>query len=218
MENSIIGNQVGCNIRFDRRRKASLEYTKFLDVEDPKVSDGLSVGVDLRLPKTNQKFVDEFCKLNNLQVRAETKFEWVIENSLKKTIAYINKEEDVLPDGKVLTLFENCNIPTGIGVNIPYGFYLELKSRSSNHKNKFSLEPGTIDEDYTNGFGFQIKFHKNVSQISFTKDERIGQIILHQGILVGNMIEISQNDWEKDPAIIKKKETRSGGFGSTGKV
>lgn len=198
------------------RRNFNLRYCKFLDVNSPKISNGLSVGVDLYLPRFNEKFFEAFCKVNANEDEGIS-FEMIKEGN------YINIREKsfgldwIMYDTKIenLVVCHNCTIPSGIGIDIPAGYFMDLRPRSGCHKNEYTLILGTIDEDYTYGFGFQILLYDKF--VVFEKDIRIGQFLLIKGELINNMTEIPESEWNNDAVIMKKRETRTGGFGSTGK-
>lgn len=99
-------------------------------------------------------------------------------------------------------------VNTGLGVEIPMGNEIQVRSRSGhalNH-NLFVLNsPGTIDSDYRN----EIKVILcNASNVNFTikTGDRIAQ---------GVLCPVKEAEWEE---IEELKETeRTGGFGSTNK-
>lgn len=200
----------------NQRKNQHLRYCKFLDVNNPKLSDGLSVGVDLYLPRFNYAFFEAFKKVNDnpeksrdFRFSSSSRYEYIIENNTSANwLIY-----DILLER--LTICHNCTIPSGIGIDIPRGYFMDLRPRSGCHKDDYTLILGTIDEDYTYGFGFQILLYDKC--ISFDKDIRIGQFLLIQGSLIDSMIEIDEDIWNNDKIIEHKRIMRKGGFGSTGK-
>lgn len=198
------------------RQNFNLRYCKFLDVKSPKLSDGLSVGVDLYLPRFNEKFFEAFNKVNTnedegicFELINEGRYKRIFEKSFRQDWIIYDTETDVI------VICHNCTIPSGVGIDIPMSYFMDLRPRSGCHKNNYTLILGTIDEDYTYGFGFQVLLYDKF--VSFEKDTRIGQFLLIKGELVENMTEVNESDWNNDEVILKKRETRTGGFGSTGK-
>lgn len=198
------------------RSNFNLRYCKLLDVNSPKISNGLSVGVDLYLPRFDKNFFLVFKKINDNSDK-NREFEFVI-NERYQYIREKNTQDNwIVYDNNLerMTICKNCTIPSGIAIDIPYPYFMDLRPRSGCHKDDYTLILGTIDEDYTYGFGFQILLYDKC--ITFEKDTRIGQFLLHQSELIDSMIEINESDWNNDEIILKKRETRTGGFGSTGK-
>ena len=103
---------------------------------------------------------------------------------------------------------------TGIAIQIPQGYYADLRPRSSISKYDLVLANsiGTIDSDYTGEliFKFKLMQRHNSSGLQFRKEyeigDRIGQII----IMPYPKIEFVEVDELDDT------ERGNGGFGSSG--
>ena len=98
-------------------------------------------------------------------------------------------------------------LPTNIIVEIPKGYMLEIKDRSSTLKKKGLLvTTGYIDNDY-HGEQDEILlqvYNLSDNDVKVEKGERIGQ---------GAFVKVDIGEWEE---VDKMKEESRGGFGSTG--
>jgi dUTP pyrophosphatase len=98
-------------------------------------------------------------------------------------------------------------LPTNVIIEIPKGYMLEIKDRSSTLKKKGLLvTTGYIDNDY-HGEQDEILlqvYNLSDNDVKVEKGERIGQ---------GVFIKIDTAEWEE---VDKMKEESRGGFGSTG--
>ena len=98
-------------------------------------------------------------------------------------------------------------LPTNIIIEIPKGYMLEIKDRSSTLKKKGLLvTTGYIDNDY-HGEQDEILlqvYNLSDNDVKVEKGERIGQ---------GVFIKIDTAEWEE---VDKMKDESRGGFGSTG--
>lgn len=98
-------------------------------------------------------------------------------------------------------------LPTNIIVEIPKGYMLEIKDRSSTLKKKGLLvTTGYIDNDYHGELDeilLQV-YNMTDAEVKVEKGERIGQ---------GAFVKIDTAEWEE---VDKMKEESRGGFGTTG--
>ncbi len=98
-------------------------------------------------------------------------------------------------------------LPTNVIIEIPKGYMLEIKDRSSTLKKKGLLvTTGYIDNDY-HGEKDEILlqvYNMTDSEVKVEKGERIGQ---------GAFVRVDIAEWEE---VDKMKEDSRGGFGSTG--
>ncbi|RQW07504.1 MAG: dUTP diphosphatase [Calditrichaeota bacterium] len=96
-------------------------------------------------------------------------------------------------------------ISTGIAIQLPHGFHVELKDKSSRASQGLHVMGGIIDQDYR---GEIIVVMHNLRQITqvIKKGEKICQMILYQDYpaVVFEVDDISETD------------RGEGGFGSTG--
>ena len=99
-------------------------------------------------------------------------------------------------------------LPTNIIIEIPKGYMLEIKDRSSTLKKKGLLvSTGFIDNDFcgeTDEILLQV-YNLTDKEVRVEKGERLGQ---------GVFIKIETADWEETSVMNCKSR---GGFGSTGK-
>lgn len=100
-------------------------------------------------------------------------------------------------------------VPTGIGVEIPKGFEIQVRPRSGLAlKDGISVlnSPGTIDEGFRGEIGI-ILINLSNDEFVINPNDRIAQIVL-------NKFETVVWDEVKE---VSNSERGSGGFGSTGK-
>lgn len=98
-------------------------------------------------------------------------------------------------------------IPTGIRVDIPTGYEIQVRSRSglSLKKGVFVMNsPGTIDSDYRGEIGV-ILFNASQSRFTIQPGERIAQGVLSRVYKA-----------EFEDAELSATDRMGGGFGSTG--
>ena len=109
---------------------------------------------------------------------------------------------------------ENVVYGTGIAVQIPDGYYADLRPRSSISKYDLVLanSVGTIDSDYTGELIFKFKptkgsdYEYEVGLNEYQVGDRIGQIIIMPYPKI-DFIEVDE---------LEETERGNGGFGSTG--
>ena len=100
-------------------------------------------------------------------------------------------------------------IPTGLFLEIPHGYEVQVRPRSGlAYKNGVTVlnAPGTIDADYRGEVGVLLV---NLSNESFTiaSGDRIAQLVV---------AKVEQIEW-KPTDQLSETERGEGGFGSTGK-
>lgn len=121
-------------------------------------------------------------------------------------IAHIH--DDTLPEPNVVCLYpgERVLIPTGIAVEVPEGFELQVRPRSGLALKKGITvlnTPGTIDSDFRNEIGVILINHGQECEF-ITAGERIAQGVVTPVVQV-EFVETEQLD----------ETSRGGGFGST---
>lgn len=129
--------------------------------------------------------------------------------------AIIDKYKDnnsPIPEGGVYVIppYCSCIIPTGIRMEIPVGYELQIRPRSGiSAKTLISVKLGTVDSDYRGDIGIIIQNKSNVSFVIEHGDR------LAQGVLS----EVPQADFDIVYTIeeLSSTERGEGGFGSTGK-
>tara|TARA_Y100000813_G_scaffold4451_2_gene3281 strand:- start:1368 stop:1805 length:438 start_codon:yes stop_codon:yes gene_type:complete len=116
--------------------------------------------------------------------------------------AYLNEKV-------ILNPLERKLIPTGLKVEIPLGYEIQIRPRSGlayKHGITVLNSPGTIDSDYRGEIGvLLINLSNEVFEIK--NGERIAQMILAK-YEVPNFIQLKE---------LSSSERGEGGFGSTGK-
>ena len=114
-----------------------------------------------------------------------------------------------LPDGPVVIKSGEAKlIPTGIAVEIPEGFEIQVRPRSGLAlKNGITVlnTPGTIDSDYRGQVGVVLINHSK-NDFTVNHGERIAQLVI-MPIANVNLIE---------GKVTSDSTRQDGGFGSTG--
>ncbi|MDX8336338.1 dUTP diphosphatase [Candidatus Cetobacterium colombiensis] len=114
-----------------------------------------------------------------------------------------------ISEAVVLKTLERKLIPTGIKMEIPYGYEVQVRPRSGlalKHGITLVNTPGTIDSDYRGEVGVVLI---NLSNEEFTVNpgERIGQLVLQK---------VYKMEFEKVEELSTTIRAE-GGFGHTGK-
>lgn len=108
----------------------------------------------------------------------------------------------------ILKPLERKLIPTGIHVNLPVGYELQVRPRSGlalKHGITCCNAIGTIDSDYTGDIGV-ILINLSNEEFTINPGDRIAQMIVSK---------YEQVSWEQVD-VLKETERGSGGFGHTG--
>jgi len=108
-----------------------------------------------------------------------------------------------------LNSLERQVIPTGITLEIPFGYEVQVRPRSGlaiKHGITLVNSPGTIDSDYRGKIGI-ILINLSLDKYTINPMERIGQLVL-QKVYKMEFIETDK---------VEKSERSIGGFGHTGK-
>lgn len=114
-----------------------------------------------------------------------------------------------LTSSKILHPGESCLIPTGIILQIPEGFEIQVRPRSGlalHHQITILNTPGTIDADYRGEIGIIMINHGKTSFL-IEPNMRIAQIIL---------APVVQAEFVIQEKIIAATKRGDGGFGHTG--
>tara|TARA_B100000902_G_scaffold338692_1_gene340418 strand:- start:225 stop:665 length:441 start_codon:yes stop_codon:yes gene_type:complete len=114
-----------------------------------------------------------------------------------------------LEDPVILKPFERKLIKTGLYMQIPIGYEVQIRPRSGlAYKNGITVlnSPGTIDADYRGEVGIILI---NLSKDNFT---------INDGDRVAQMVVANheQSDWI-EVEFLEESDRGTGGFGSTGK-
>ncbi len=108
----------------------------------------------------------------------------------------------------VLLPFERAMIPTGIYIEIPYGFEAQVRPRSGlamNHGITCLNSPGTVDSDYRGELKV-ILINLSRQEYIINHGERIAQVVISK---------VERAGWL--PVIeLQSSERGEGGFGHTG--
>ncbi len=108
-----------------------------------------------------------------------------------------------------LNSLERRLIPTGITMEIPFGYEVQVRPRSG-LAIKYGItlvnSPGTIDSDYRGKIGI-ILINLSLDKYTINPMERIGQLVLQK------VYKMEFNETDE----LEKSERSTGGFGHTGK-
>lgn len=108
----------------------------------------------------------------------------------------------LMPGGRAL-------IPSGIAVEIPRGFEIQVRPRSGlalRHGVTVANAPGTIDSDYRGQIGV-ILINQGHELFDINHGDRVAQIVL---------APVTQIEWDEVDALAETSRGE-GGFGSTGR-
>lgn len=111
----------------------------------------------------------------------------------------------------ILEPFGRALVPTGVFLDIPEGFEVQIRSKSGLAINQGLMvlnSPGTIDEGYTGEIKVII-FNTNKDQFKINKGMKVAQAVLSR-CLQGKWVDLVKVD------SIKSKDRNEKGFGSTG--
>lgn len=116
----------------------------------------------------------------------------------------------MLSDTMVVKPGERVIIPTGLYVEIPVGYEIQVRPRSGlAYKKGVTVlnTPGTVDSDYRNGIGI-ILINLGTEDFVIEPGDRIAQLVLNQ---------VSQIQWVPvySQDALSSTDRGLGGFGST---
>lgn len=106
-----------------------------------------------------------------------------------------------------LCQFESKLVDTGIYIDIPDGYEVQLRPKSGLSVKGIICSLGTID----NGYKGEIKAHLiNLSpgKYTFEKGDKIAQLVFMKGVVQAEFVEVDK---------LEESDRGNGGFGSTGK-
>lgn len=212
-----------------------LKITKFFDTKTPigliqrgETTENYSIGTDLYMPKDTDDFRAEFLKANgeiykgltvNISESTESRLtefvypRYIGDRDCNCVLMTINT--DLKENKSEFTIYQNCQIPSGIGFVLDPSVWLEVRSKSSNFKNSFTVVHGTVDHNYTYGTGIQLILLRD--KITLESDQKIAQVVLHKAEPIETIEEVQLKDFENLEEVNKYRTKRTGGFGSGGK-
>lgn len=212
-----------------------IKATKFFDVKMPKATatydDFSEAGIDVYMPKPTKEFIDAIVASNDEYLLNVHYGELISEtNNYNNFSIYVMPlmKNPALPNnlkGRLImhysegkyTIFDDIQIPSGIGVLIAKGYHIDFRSKSSNFKKGYTVIKGLIDSTYTYGMGLQLHKLKEKSSISLMVDEKMAQLVLRKTEEIDLIEEVSLEDWNNLVEVKHKRTKRTGGFGSNGK-
>jgi dUTP pyrophosphatase len=117
---------------------------------------------------------------------------------------YSNDTIEIGPFGRAL-------VPTGVKINIPFGFEVQVRTKSGLALNQGIMvlnSPGTIDEGYTGEIKVII-FNTNPESITINKGMKVAQAVLTRCVQGRNINFVKVDSFDE-------KDRNENGFGSTG--
>ena len=124
--------------------------------------------------------------------------------------------KDSYDEQTLVTPHSTLIVPTGLNVNIPNGYEIQIRPRSgmaAKHCVTVLNTPGTIDSDYCgDGEDFELKvilINHNKIPFSIKHGDRIAQMVVAK-LAVHELVEVEEFG-------ATDKTSRTGGLGSTGK-
>lgn len=106
-----------------------------------------------------------------------------------------------------LNQFESYLVPTGVHLDIPEGYEVQLRPKSGLSAKGILCAWGTID----NGYKGEIKAHLtklSPGMMTFKKGEKVGQLVFMKGVVQAEFVEVDE---------LSTSDRGEGGFGHTGK-
>jgi len=107
--------------------------------------------------------------------------------------------------------FGRALVPTGVKINIPFGFEVQVRTKSGLALNQGIMvlnSPGTIDEGYTGEIKVII-FNTNPESITINKGMKVAQAVLTRCVQGRNINFVKVDSFDE-------KDRNENGFGSTG--
>lgn len=120
-----------------------------------------------------------------------------------------NLPPEIREDGFLLRRMERRIVPTGIRVEIPHGFEMQIRPRSGlalKHGISLPNTPGTIDSDYRGPLGVLL-INYGADDFLIHHGDRIAQMVIAPVIQAGFDVVETLSDTPRG----------QGGFGSTGR-
>jgi dUTP pyrophosphatase len=181
--------------------------------------DKLSQAISNEGGYTIKDFEDEANKLNNdidiSNIKINVDFKNVSNNEDPKYSHEMDSGFDLranITEPIIIEQFGRKLIPTGLFFNLPYGFELQVRSRSGLAlKNGIFVlnSPGTVDNYYTNEIGI-ILCNLGEQPFIVNHGDRIAQGVI-SNIFSTNIIRLN-----KVNEIVDNQHRSTNGFGSTG--
>lgn len=114
-----------------------------------------------------------------------------------------------LPDGPITIEPQTRGIiPTGIHLEIPYGYWASIEARSSTSKSMLICPKGVIDEGYR-GELFAVLINVGKEPVTINDGDRYVQLIMHERITKEFIV--------REVDELTPSERGDSGFGSTGR-
>lgn len=207
-----------------------MKVTKFFDTKLPldyvkrgETENSYNIGNDLYMPYDTEEFRLKFLEANQEMYDLKmynsledgimkTVFQGKIADVFSKTIMTI--ETNMSTKKSKYNIYHSCQIPTGVGFEFPKDFWGEVRSKSSNFKNGFTVVHGTIDMNYTYGVGVQLIPLNHI--VTIESEQKIAQIIIQKSEPI-SFEEVDLKEFESSELVSTYRNIRTGGFGSTGK-
>jgi dUTP pyrophosphatase len=194
LENEFDDNDIANLLNIIKNNDENVDYDDILK----------SFGINIKEFETD---LEEYTPKINL------KFKKSNPNSITPKYAYISDSGFDLYSVEDTWIFENDRklIPTGIHLDIPDGYEVQIRSKSGLALNQglFVLNsPGTIDS----GFSGEIQvilFNTTKNRIKIEKGQKIAQAVLCP-VVNGKWVELTEE------TELNKKDRNENGFGSTG--
>ena len=144
-----------------------LKFTKFFDIKSPigveqnkkeELTEFHSIGVDIYMPRPTKEFINAILNSNK---KLRLGFITGKEFDTNCFSIYLDDEEDIFnflefKNGKYY-IYNDIQIPTGLGLLIPKEYYVTVNPKSSNFAIGYTVVEGFIDCNYTYGMGVQLK-------------------------------------------------------------
>lgn len=164
-----------------------LKYSKIRDVKNPNRAHITDAGIDLYIPEFNEKYLNDLCELNQYQYSID------------------NGNGNIWLDSNYA-----INIPSGIILEVPYGYMaLFLNKSGIASKKHIVLGSCVIDSGYSGEIVINLNNIGTDQQILKCGDKIVQCVLIP--ISTCQLIEVDQNDLYKNI----NNERKDNGFGST---
>lgn len=199
----------------------NIKFTKFFDVQSPiaEAIDGSfnNAGIDVYFPRPTVEFIQGILSSNKDLLIIQ--YNYNDKTNYYDSFVIVDKSENKIfltfVNG-IYKIYKTMQIPTGIGLLIPAGYHVDLRSKSGLFKNGYTEITGLIDNIYTYGMGVQIVKFPEQEIVEIKTDQKFAQFVMLKTEEITQMEEVKQVDWNNLDEVKLKRNMRTGGFGSTG--
>lgn len=191
--------------------QGNIAIAKLCEVKHPIVATQKSIGADFFLPQGTKEFFDLISKVNNANY---------IQTPDSELVNFFDGNGVLICAFNVLNntlcVHKFMKVPTGIMMDIPEDFFMDVRPKSSGADNGYHVILGTVDEDYTYGIAVQVE--PMYGSFDIVVDQKFAQLVfIKKEVNNISFVQYKINDFESRVSVQTKRGFRKGGFGSTTK-